>query len=167
VSCAHFRHVLALLDDREQDMWAVLERAVELAESERARLTLAKTTDPGRLVRWFGPLAPLCRLAPIPEPDLAAIAERRLTALAEAVPESLPVCTVLLTSNTTACLRRLAARMPYDLLVASESQLCHDLKLRRQLRRLGVSTLAVGREAIAEAGAEAIEPLGIGDPRTT
>ena len=52
MSADSFRQVLALLHDTEHEMWRVLERAIELADTERARLTLAKTTDPGRLVSW-------------------------------------------------------------------------------------------------------------------
>jgi hypothetical protein len=157
MSCTSFRHVLALLHDNEQEMWDVLERAVDLAEMERARLTLAKTTDPGRLVRWFGPLTPLCRLAPIAEPDLARIAGRRLAKLAETVPASTPLCTVLLTADTTGSLRQVAQRAPFDLVVVSSTQLAHGVKLRRELRRLGVCTLAVTSDEFTSGAAH--EPL--------
>jgi hypothetical protein len=54
-----FHQVLVLLDDDERAMWSVLERAIEIAEVERARLTIAKTTDPGRMVKWLAPAEPL------------------------------------------------------------------------------------------------------------
>jgi hypothetical protein len=167
VSADSFRHVLALLHDGEEEMWAVLERAVELADTERARLTLAKTTDPGRLVRWFCPLAPLCRLAPIAEPDLSAIAARRLACLAETVPASIPICTVLLSADTSGSLRRLADHIPFDLVVVSAAQLSHGLKLRRQLHRLGVCTLAVATDHDAPTEARVPEALTITAPSTT
>jgi hypothetical protein len=152
VSCSSFRHVVALLHDGEADAWAVLERAVELADTERARLTLAKTTDPGWLFRWFSPLTPLCRMAPLPEVDLTTVAGRRLARWAEIVPVSIPVCTVLLPTDTAAALGRLAARTPYDLLVVAASPLARSLKLRRQLRRLEVSTLAVAYDGFPWTG---------------
>jgi hypothetical protein len=146
MTCSSFRHVVALLHDREADTLAVLERAVELADAERARLTLAKTTDPGLLFRWFSPFKPLCRMAPLPETDLATFAGRRLARWAEAVPASIPVCTVLLPTDTSEGMRKLAARTPYDLVVVAATPLAHSFKLRRALRRLGVCTLAVARD---------------------
>lgn len=166
MSAVSFRNVLALLHDNEEEMWAVLERAVELADTERARLTLAKTTDPGRLVRWFCPLTPLCRLAPIAEPDLSAIAARRLARLAETVPASIPLCTVLLRSDTCGSLRRLADRVPFDLVVVSAGQLAHGLKLRRELRRLGVCTLSVAADSYAPVETRVPETLGIASSTT-
>ncbi|HZE05262.1 MAG TPA: hypothetical protein VE127_08570, partial [Solirubrobacteraceae bacterium] len=49
------KHVLAVLEDGESRLWSALDRAIELADAEHARLTLAKTTDPGWLMRWFAP----------------------------------------------------------------------------------------------------------------
>jgi nucleotide-binding universal stress UspA family protein len=167
MSADSFRQVLALLHDTEHEMWRVLERAIELADTERARLTLAKTTDPGRLVRWFSPLAPLCRLAPIAEPDLSTHAARRLAEVAETVPASIPLCTVLLGLDTTASVRRLAERTPYDLVVVSATALGHDFKLRRLLRSLGVCTLSVAWDGLGGVEPEVREPLGIGAPRAT
>ena len=51
--------VLGVLEDSDHQMWPVVMRAVELAHATEARLTLAKTTDPGRLMRWFAPSASL------------------------------------------------------------------------------------------------------------
>ena len=150
MTCRGFRHVLALLPDGEAELRAVYERAVALAQSERARLTLAKTTDPGWVVRWCCPLAALSRVPPMTPPDFTAIAERRLASLAESVPASISLCTVVLGPKTAQSLRRLAAHHPYDLVVLSAGQLAHDLTLRRQLRRLGVCTLAVTAEASSE-----------------
>jgi hypothetical protein len=51
------RHVLAVLDHDEGRLWASLDLAVQIADAERARLTLAKTTSPGLALRWFAPAA--------------------------------------------------------------------------------------------------------------
>ncbi len=53
---------------------SVLDRAIELADTQRACLTLAKTTDPGRFVSWFGPPALLLGAACAAEPDIRTIA---------------------------------------------------------------------------------------------
>jgi len=148
MSSRSFRHVLALLHDCEQEISAVLDRAVELADAERARLTLAKTTDPGRLVRWFGPLAPLGRVAPMCEPDLDAMAGHRLARAAELIPAEIPVSTVLLGRNTPRALRGLVASGCHDLLVLAATELSHDAKLRRELRRLELCTLAVACDGV-------------------
>jgi hypothetical protein len=146
LSARSFRHVLALLHDCEQDIAVVLDRAVEMAQAERARLTLAKTTDPGRLVRWFGALAPLGRMAPLCEPDLEAIAGHRLARAAELIPAEIPVSTVLFGRNTARALRKLAAGGAYDLLVVAATELGRDAKLRREIARLDLCTLAVTRD---------------------
>jgi hypothetical protein len=143
VSACGFLQILALLHHGEAEARSVLERAVDLADAERARLILAKTTDPGRLVRWFSPLVPLCRMAPVVDADLWTPAARRLADLAETVPDSLPLSTVLLGPNTTENLRQLRRQIPFDLVVVSAGELAHDPKLRRRLRGLGICTLAV------------------------
>jgi hypothetical protein len=167
MTCSRFRHVLALLHDSEPDAWWVLERAVELADAERARLTLAKTTDPGCLVRWFSPLTPLCRLAPLVEPDLGTIAGRRLAQMAETVPATIPLSTVLLPVDTAGALRRLSDSRPFDLVVVAAQPLAHALRLRRELRRLGVSTLAVARDGFPWSAPSLADPLAAGPEIST
>ncbi len=51
------RDVLAVLDDDQRRLWVTFDRAVRLADAEGARFTLAKTTDPGRVMRWVAPAA--------------------------------------------------------------------------------------------------------------
>lgn len=65
-------------------MCAVLGRAVDLAEAQRARLTLAKTTDPGSVVKWFGPPALLAAGAGVTDSELQAVATDKLCASLEA-----------------------------------------------------------------------------------
>ncbi len=156
MSCRSFRHVLALLPDNEQDLCAVLERAVELAEAEHARLTLAKTSDPGTLMRWLSPLVPLSRVAPLPDPDCKRMACRLLTRAAQAVPQTVPVSTMVLGSDTPKAVRELAATGTYDLLVLAAPQLKHAPKLRRELRRLGLCMLAVTRDEAVQAGSGSV-----------
>jgi nucleotide-binding universal stress UspA family protein len=142
MSCRAFHNVLVLLDDDAASMWNVLDHAIELAEAERARLTIAKTTDPGWIVRWFGPLATLSRCGPVIEPctDAQCSALDRASAY---VPPHLPLTRVLLGSDTVRALRQLAEQSNYDLLVVRDSLLAHNRALRREARRLGLCTLAV------------------------
>lgn len=150
MSCRSFRHIIALLDHDERGMWSVLDRAVELAEAERARLTLAKTTDPGPLVRWFAPLAMLSRVAPVNEPDIQTMAANQLARAAEFVPACVRLTTILLGPDTIRALHQLAASGAYDLIVMRDG--AHSRRLRRELRRLELCTLAVVPEPSSEAG---------------
>jgi len=158
MSANSFRHVVALLDDNDEDSEAVLGRAVELADTERARLTLAQMSDPGWVVRWLSPLAPLCRMAPIADPEPEMTAGRRLARLAETVPASIPLCMILLPVDTARGLRQLAVRSPFDLVVVSAAQLAHGLRLGRELRRLEVCTLAVTAAGLGRPESRLSEP---------
>jgi hypothetical protein len=150
MSATSFLQVLAVLHDNERESTAVLERAIELADVERARLTIAKTTDPGRLVRWCGPMAAISRPAPMIDPDQRDFAARRLACLAELVPASIPLRTQVLGPDTTCAVRRLIAGGSYDLLVIGAKSLFRDFRLRRELRHLDVCVLAVSPNPIAE-----------------
>jgi hypothetical protein len=147
MSCRAFRHVLALLDDDEAAMWSVLDRAIELAEAENARLTIAKTTDPGWVVRWFGPLAVMARCGPVIAPD-NEIQCCALDRASEYVPPSIPLTRVLLGPDTACALRRLAQHADHDLLVVKESLIAHDRALRKEIRKLGLSTLTVTTQEV-------------------
>jgi hypothetical protein len=151
MSCRAFHHVLVLLDDDDRAMWSVLERAIEIAEVERARLTIAKTTDPGRLVRWFAPLATVSRAGLVVEPDTASpccLLDRASTS----VPASIPLTRVLLGDDTACALRRLAENTTYDLVVMREGFTAHRGPVRREIRRLGLSVLLVCAHTPPEAG---------------
>lgn len=147
-----FHHVLGVLDDDEVGVGTVLADAVRLAEAERARLTLAKTTDPGRLVRWLRPCAVLSLIVPMTEilsaeADMTAIAGHRLARAAEFVPDSIPITTLLLGPQTGTALRALIRSDTYDVVVARAALLARNPRLRRELRKLGVCALAVARGA--------------------
>ncbi len=150
MSCHSFHEVLALLDHDEGAMWSVLDRAVELADAERARLTLAKTTDPGRLAKWFAPLAMLSRVAVVADTDTEEFARDQLARASELVPMSVPLTTVLLGRDTPSALRQLAGQRIYDLLVLNPGLTAHCLRLRREIRRLGLCTLTVTPKPISE-----------------
>jgi hypothetical protein len=142
MSCRSFRHVLALLGDDEAEMWSVLTRAIELAESERARLTIAKTTDPGWIVRWFAPLAALWRCGVMMTLD-SAYNQRALDRASAHVPASIPLTRVLLGQDTARGVRSVAERSCCDLLVAPASLMARSRSLRREVRRLELCTWTV------------------------
>ncbi len=142
MSCHGFRHVLVLLDDDETATRGVMERAIGLAEVERARLTIARTTDPGRMVRWLGPLTVLSRCGPMIAPDIEA-ARRALDRVTASVPAAIPLTRVLLGQDTPRALRELTKTDHYDLLIVKDSLIAHHRALRRDVRRLGLCVLAV------------------------
>jgi hypothetical protein len=131
-----FRHVLVLLDDDEDAMSDLMRRAIELVEADRARLTIAKTTDPGRIVTWFAPLTMLSRGGPmlIPDTDFGRALLDRATAW---VPASVPLTRVLLGLDTACALRELVRHGCYDLLIVREGFLARHRALRRVVRRRG------------------------------
>lgn len=143
MSATSFLQVLAVLHDDQREATAVLDRAVELADVEHACLTLAKTSDPGRLVRWCGPLAALCRPPAMIDFDLQGIATQQLGRLVDQVPASVPFRTLVLGPDTACAVRQLLAHGSYDLLVIGAKSLSRDFRLRRQLRRPGICVLAV------------------------
>jgi hypothetical protein len=150
MSASSFHHLLALLDDEKEAMWAVLDRAVELADAEHARLTLAKTTAPGPIAVCMCSFIALASAPPVTDEELQADASRRLAQAAEFVPDSISLCTVLLGADTPRALLRLVERGDYDLIVASERDLRHDRGLRRAIRKLGIAALLVTEEPVAQ-----------------
>ena len=150
MSASSFHHLLALIDDDKHAMWSVLDRAVELAEAENARLTLAKTTAPGRVAVCMCSFVALGYAPPVSDEQLQAEASRRLAQAAEFVPPTIPLCTVLLCADTARGLRRLVQRGDYDLIVAGERDLRHHPSLRRAIRKLGIAALMVSEEPVAQ-----------------
>jgi hypothetical protein len=137
-------HVLGLLEDGEERLWTCLGRSVELAEREHARLTLAKTTDPGRLVRWLGPFAIGTLYLP-GQGDALVEAGHALARAAEFVPQDVPLTTLLLTDETQRELLRLIRSGRYDALVACAGLLSRCRRLSRELRKLNIETVPVTR----------------------
>ncbi len=135
--------VLGILEDDERCLHATFERAVELADRERALLTLAKTTDPGWLMRWFAPAAIPSMMVPETCLDFDRIAGNRLARAVEFVPAWIPVTTVVLPRNTSKGVLGLLRTGCYDGIVASSGLLGQCPRLRRGLIRAGVEIVAV------------------------
>ena len=160
-----FRHVLGLLDDDREAAEVVLEDAVRLAEADHARLTLAKTTDPGPLIRWLRPCAIFSLPTPITEllsaeAEFKEAAGHRLARAAEFVPSSIPITTLLLGPDTGCALRALLQTGAYDVLVANALVLARNPRLSRELTRLGVCALAIPRPAPRPTGAHQGSTIG-------
>jgi hypothetical protein len=162
LSASSFLHVLALLDDDSEAMWGVLDRAVELADAENARLTLATPSDPGPVVSCFCGLCGLVVCAvPVSEAELQAAATNRLARAAEFVPASIPLTTVVLGNDTARALRGVVESGCHDLLIARERMLAHNRRLRRAIHKLGIATLTVCAEPVAQSrllSREALRP---------
>ncbi|HEY2441210.1 MAG TPA: hypothetical protein VGI07_13325 [Solirubrobacteraceae bacterium] len=141
-------HILGVLEDDEQRLWATLDRAIALADAERARLTLAKTTDPGWMMRWFGSagLNAMCVSSDLL--DLRTSASHKLARAAEFVPACVPVTTLLLSESTPSALMELVRRGHHDVLVVTDALLGRSRRLRRELEREDVRIVLVpGRPA--------------------
>jgi len=136
-------NVLSVLESSDRQMWPVLTRAVELAHATEGRLTLAKTTDPGWLMRWFAPSASLesCSLScSCDNVEGFTEASYALARAAEFVPAEIPVTKVLLGGNTAGSLLRLIRRGSFDFVVLTDL-LARDRRLRRGLPRLDITTV--------------------------
>jgi hypothetical protein len=143
-------HVLAVLEDNEPCLLATLGQAVSLAELESARLTLAKTTDPGRMTRWFARAAPQTMHVRPSDYDFDLWATYRLTCAMEFVPSSLPVTTILLGQNTARSLLDRIKDGKYDAFVSTDKLLADCPRLSRELVRLGIHTVSVSSRQIGE-----------------
>jgi hypothetical protein len=150
VSAHSFREVIALLDGHAEQFHDTLDRAVEIAAAEHARLTLAKTTSAGWLA---GCTCGFPIATALPLVDLQEHARESLARAAELVPQSLSLTTVLLAADTHGSLCKLLDRGNYDLLVATEPFLHRHRRLRRALDRMGISMLAVCADTRVRAGA--------------
>jgi hypothetical protein len=132
-----------VLESDEERLWAVLDRAVALAEAEGAHLTLAKTSDPGRILRRMGPLVKLPAVISSAKPETQGAAADRLARAAEFVPGSVPMTTLMLAADTRSALGELVCSGPYDVVVATAGLLGRYRKLTRELHRRGVCALGV------------------------
>lgn len=154
MSATSFCRVLALLDSDPEDCRDVLERAIELAEAERSRLTLARTTSPGRVVACMCSFSALACAPTVSDGELRAEAGRQLARAAALVPGSIPLTTVLLGHDSARALRQLVQSGCHDLIVLRRDVIAHSRCLRRAIRRLGVSTLIVEPAAASAPRAE-------------
>lgn len=142
----HVCHVLAVLGDGEASMWRTYGAAVELAEAAHARLTLAKTCEDGRAYVWAAPFAVGGAYLPPPyeSPEEAA---QLLAQVATHVPATIPVTTVVLGADTQSSLLELLGSGRYGALVLDADLLAHCRRLRRQLRREPLRTLAISSDS--------------------
>ena len=137
------QHVLGILEDDERRLWTTLEQAIAAAEAEHARLTLAKTTDPGWLLRWFAPAALNAMCLSSEELDLRVAASHKLARAAEFVPGCIPVTTVLLGESTTSALTELIGRGSHDVVVMSDAMHARCRRVRGALKAHGIRTILV------------------------
>lgn len=134
-------NILAVLGDREDAAWQTLDAAIELADREHARLTVAKTCGDGHAYVWIAPFAVGGAYIPAPF-DSPEEAGERLARMVERVPSSIPVTTVVLCAQTQASLVALLRAGYYSAIIAQPALLA-GRRLRRQLRRDEVIAIPV------------------------
>lgn len=125
-------------------MWETLRAAVELAESDHARLTLVKTCGGGQTYVWVAPFAAGGAYLP-PAVDSPEEAGRLLARMAAQVPDWIPVTTLVLGCDVQRSLLKLVRSGQYGALVAERSLLSHCRRLRRQLRNDDLPVFWVAR----------------------
>jgi hypothetical protein len=135
-------NVLGVLGDGEDQAWATLHAAIALADAENARLTLVKTCDGGRSYVWITPFAYGGAYVP-PPLDSPADAARLLARVAEFVPGTIPVTTLVLGPDTQRSLVKLVRAGNYGAVVADQRLLSHCRRLRRELLREGIRQVPV------------------------
>jgi hypothetical protein len=135
-------NVLGVLGDGEDQAWAILNAAIALADAENARLTLVKTCDGGRSYVWVTPFAYGGAYVP-PPLDSPTDAARLLARVAEFVPGTIPVTTLVLGPDTQRSLVRLLRAGNYGAVVADKQLLSHCRRLRRELQRESIREVPV------------------------
>lgn len=150
-------NVLGVLGDAEDRAWAILNAAIALADAENARLTLVKTCDGGRSFVWVTPFAYGGAYVP-PPLDSPADAARLLARVAEFVPGTIPVTTLVLGPDTQRSLLRLLRAGNFGAVVADQQLLSHCRRLRRELLREGIREVPVALEAPADPDSDPVAP---------
>ncbi len=135
-------NVLGVLGDNEDQMWETFNATVALAETERSRLTLAKTCDDGRAYVWVTPFAFGGVWVP-PPLESPVEASRVLARVVEFVPACIPVTTLVLAADAQTSLVKLVRAGHFNALVADADLLSHCRKLRRELDRQGIQGVPV------------------------
>ena len=130
-------------------MRATFAAAVELAETANARLTLVKTCDQGRAYVWVAPFAVGAAYLP-PELESPDDAARLLARLAEQVPGSIPLTTLVLTCDSQALILKLLHERHFGAVVAEKDQLARWRRVRRELQREQVQTVLIGHACVIE-----------------
>jgi len=135
-------NVLGVLGDSEDEAWATLNAATALADAENARLTLVKTCECGRAYVWITPFAYGGAYVP-PPVDSPAEAARLLARVAEFVPGTISLTTLVLGPDTQRALVKLLQAGNYGAVVADKQLLTHCRRLRRELLREGIREVPV------------------------
>jgi hypothetical protein len=125
--------ILAILSTDDVEAEAVLSNAVELAEQEHARLTLAALTGETRTMRWLAALALTASGYGPGLEDLATFAQRRVARAAEFIPTGVSVTTIVVTDP-----RQFLRSGNYDLMVVGAKRVT-----RRGFKRLRIPALVI------------------------
>lgn len=147
-------NVLAVIGDGEESIRATLAAAVELAEVANARLTLVKACEQGGTYVWIAPFAVGAAYMP-PPLESPEDASRLLARVAEDVPASIPLTTLVLTADPQTSLLRLLRAGNFGAIVADGDLLSHWWRLRRHLRHEQLRTVLI-RGGRASAGDQAV-----------
>lgn len=126
-------------------MQATCRAAIELAQSSNARLTLVRTCEEGRAYVWVAPFAVGAAYLP-PEVASPEEAARQLARFVEQVPDSISVTTLVLTSDSQACVLKLLRERHFGAIVAEADLFSRWRRLRRELRREQLQTVLVSAE---------------------
>ncbi len=132
-------------------MRATFRAAVDLADRANARLTLVKTCDEGRAYVWVAPFAVGAAYLP-PEFESPDEAARLLAQLAEEVPGSIPLTTLVLTCDAQRLMLKLLCERHFGAVVAEKDQLARWRRVRRQLQREHVQTVLISGDCPPEDG---------------
>jgi hypothetical protein len=144
-------NVLAVLSDDTDQIRETFNTAVELAEAENARLTLAKTCEYGNSYVWISPFGVGGAYLP-PSSDSPQTAACLLARIAEFVPTWIPVTTIVLEQSTQRSLIKLLDDGHYGAVVADAKLFPRCRRLRRRLRQgqiLAVPVKTGSRESSA------------------
>jgi hypothetical protein len=162
--------VIAVVGEDSPQTQATLRVAIELAERENARLTLAKTRFSVCSYAWampFGP-GPAYVDPSLESPEQAC---RAVAHIARAVPLGTPLTTLVLDQKPQKALVKLIAGGNFGAVVADAKLLARCRRLRRLLARNGVLAVPVmldaehpGRVRAAHAGAAAGEVRALPSP---
>jgi nucleotide-binding universal stress UspA family protein len=148
VAVAHGVHRILVAFDGSPGAWAALERAIEIAVAQSARLTIAAVVPEPRLYTGFGPL-----VLPYSPETLRREAEREMLRLLAAarddVPANVSLTTQLLHGRPGRVLAQLARSGDYDLVVTGPRptgrlrRLLHSGVTNTLLSRTRASVLAI------------------------
>jgi hypothetical protein len=148
-----FRGVLALIADDAAEADAVVERSVRLAEQAHGRLTIAALACPDVRRTWLAGLALMGTCLAPRQSNCVTVAQHRLARVAEFIPVTIGLTTLIIGEPPRAPVRRLLASGRYDLLVIGAR-----LAGRRAFAHLAVPALVVPAGVPARARRAVLNP---------